>query len=287
MNFGEIQKLIDSLQKKSNPTHLEEILKAQNWFNELNKLEQNQILIHKQWSERIEQINKNFNYENKFINITKIYEVKYENSYLDFIKKIDKISHFDHLKKISDSFIFHKYDFADLIKNYEKQENKDIIHVEESNAKQIILDETTRIKQIIFEIYLNNEKLYRLHPREFEKLIAELLFNKGFEIELTKQTRDNGYDILAMKYIDGFSPIKYLVECKKHAENRKIGVEIVRSFKEVLSTEQANKGLIVTTSYFSKDAIKKQQQTPLLLEYKDKNDVIDWVNEYYTQKNQP
>ncbi|SIQ93061.1 restriction endonuclease [Chryseobacterium sp. RU33C] len=283
MKFSEIQKFIDSLQKMSKPPHLDNIFKMHNWLNEINKPAIHQIALHKQWSEHFEQINKGFNYDNKFINFNKIFEVKYDNSYLDFIKQIDKISNLDHFQKISNSFIYHNYDFADLIEDYEESEIADNA-IEEFGTKQIVLDETTRIKQIIFEIYLNNEQLYKLHPREFEQLIAELLYNKGFEIELTKQTRDNGYDILAMKYINGFSPVKYLVECKKYAENRKIGVEIVRSFKEVLSTEQANKGLIVTTSYFSKDAIKKQQETPLLLEYKDKNEVISWVNDYYNQK---
>ncbi|MEC3876694.1 restriction endonuclease [Chryseobacterium salviniae] len=285
MKFNEIQKFIDSLEKMSRPAHLDTIFKMQNWLNDINKPAMHQVALHKQWTEHLERVNKGFNYDNKFINFTKIFEVKYDNSYLDFIKQIDKISNLDHFQKISNSFIYHKYDFADLIKDYEETEVADNNVIEELSTKQIILDETTRIKQIIFEIYLNNEQLYKLHPREFEQLIAELLYNKGFEIELTKQTRDNGYDILAMKYINGFSPIKYLVECKKYAENRKIGVEIVRSFKEVLSTEQANKGLIVTTSYFSRDAIKKQKETPLLLEYKDKNEVINWVNEYYIQKN--
>ncbi|MCD0456789.1 restriction endonuclease [Chryseobacterium sp. LC2016-27] len=288
MNFNDIQTLIDSLQKRPNPTHLEDILRAQNWFSELNKPAQKQLLINQQWTERIEQINKSLNYGNHLINFTKSFEVRYDNSYLDFIKQIDKVSNVDYSHKILNSFIFHKYDFADLINGYEDEEIKvdeNNTIVEEIETKQVILDETARIKQIIFEIYLNNEQLYKLQPREFEQLIAELLYNKGFEIELTRQTRDNGYDILAMKYINGFSPIKYLVECKKYAENRKIGVEIIRSFKEVLSTEQANKGLIVTTSYFSRDAIKKQQETPLLLEYKDKDEVINWVNEYYTQKN--
>lgn len=142
------------------------------------------------------------------------------------------------------------------------------------------LSETQRVKKIIREIYLNNHNLFKIQPREFEQIIAELLYDQGFEVQLTKQTRDNGYDILALKYIGNFSPVKYLVECKRYNEKRKIGVEIVRSFKEVIATEQANKGIIVTTSYFTKDAINKQKETPYLLDYKNKDEVINWVNEY-------
>ncbi|PZU24451.1 MAG: hypothetical protein DI622_03825 [Chryseobacterium sp.] len=65
--------------------------------------------------------------------------------------------------------------------------------------------------------------------------------------------------------------IKLNIFCKENTDNSNL--------------YSANKGLIVTTSYFSRDAIKKQQETPLLLEYKDKDEVINWVNEYYAQKN--
>lgn len=187
------------------------------------------------------------------------------------------------LNSVSSKFAYLNYDFSDLFKKIETQEDKEE-NSQEKGSESIIISETSRIKGIISEIYYNNLKLFSLHPREFEKIVAELLYSKGFEVELTKQTRDNGYDILALKHIDGFSPIKYLVECKRYAEKRKIGVEIIRSFKEVIQTENANKGLIVTTSYFSTEAIKKQRETPLLLDYKNKDEVIEWVNDYFQNK---
>lgn len=207
--------------------------------------------------------------------------------YYDTFKKIEDIISlgkskglFNPLNSVSSKLSYVNYDFASLLIDEKEEE----IIEDNIEKKSIIITETSRIKQIISEIYFNNLKLFTIHPREFEKIIAELLYNQGFEVELTKQTRDNGYDILALKYINGFSPIKYLVECKRYAEDRKIGVEIVRSFKEVLQTENANKGIIVTTSYFTKDAIKKQAETPLLLDYKNKDEVLEWVNNYFTQK---
>lgn len=206
--------------------------------------------------------------------------------YYDSFKKIEEIISvrkskglFDTLNSVSSKLSYIDYDFGSLL--IDEKEEEIIENKIEKNS--IIITETSRIKQIISEIYFNNLKLFTIHPREFEKIIAELLYNQGFEVELTKQTRDNGYDILALKYINGFSPIKYLVECKRYAEDRKIGVEIIRSFKEVLQTENANKGIIVTTSYFTKDAIKKQAETPLLLDYKNKDEVLEWVNNYFTQ----
>jgi len=148
----------------------------------------------------------------------------------------------------------------------------------------IQLDETKKLQRIITDIYTDSSQLYKLQPREFEELIAELLLKQGYKVELTKQTRDNGYDILAVLHLGyGHAPMKFLVECKKYSEHNKVGVEIVRSFKEVIDTEKANRGILVTTSYFTKDAVKKQKQTPYLLDYRDKDEVMKWVYDYYTE----
>jgi len=166
------------------------------------------------------------------------------------------------------------YSFSEL-RQYIK--NGAIVEWDESSDYQ----EKVKLQQLILDIYLKNENLFTLTPWEFEKIIAELLLDKGFEVELTKQTRDNGYDILALKKTNDFSPIKYLVECKRYNENRKVGIEIIRSFKEVISTEQANKGIIITTSCFSRDSVKKKDETPFLLDFKDKNDILNWINNYF------
>lgn len=110
-----------------------------------------------------------------------------------------------------------------------------------------------------------------------------MLYSRGFDVELTKQTRDRGFDIIALKYIDELVPIKFLVECKRYTRD-KVGVEVIRSFKEVLVTENANRGIIATTSYFSKEAYKKKDQSPFLLDYKDKDDIIAWIKDYYFKK---
>lgn len=223
----------------------------------------------------------------KIPEILEFNQFKQFDNYFELFKKIEEIisigtnnSIFKTLNSLNSKLSYIDYDFLTLLEDDDETDNIEI----DSEKSSIIITETIRVKEIISEIYYNNLKLFSIHPREFEKIIAELLYNQGFKVELTKQTRDNGYDILALKYINGFSPIKYLVECKRYAEDRKIGVEIIRSFKEVLQTENANKGIIVTTSYFTKDAIKKQAETPLLLDYKNKDEVLEWVNSYFTQK---
>lgn len=145
--------------------------------------------------------------------------------------------------------------------------------------ESVIIDETKRIKLILKDIYTDNSKLLTLSCWDFEEITAELLISNGYKVELTSKRKDNGYDILAiMNSILG--PLKFLVECKRYA-NRKVGIETVRGFKDVINTEKAHKGVIVTTSYFTAGAFKKQQETPHLLEYRNKDKVIEWVNDYF------
>ncbi|WP_171972556.1 restriction endonuclease [Mucilaginibacter polytrichastri] len=153
----------------------------------------------------------------------------------------------------------------------------------ETNTMQqkiILLDEVTNIRRIISDIYRDHTQLYKLQPRAFEKMIAELLRHHNFEVQLTQQTRDGGLDIIALQNISGF-PLKFLVECKKYSPERKVGVGIIREFSHVINTNRANKGIIFTTSYFSPDALREQMQNmPNLLDLRDCNDIIGWVNNY-------
>lgn len=167
-----------------------------------------------------------------------------------------------------------KYRNYDLLKFVEEANKK-----EREEAKAVVVEQTKSVKKIITDIYKDNSKLLNIEPRQFEEMIAELLYSKGFEVELTKQTKDNGFDIIALKFLEKNFPLKFLVECKRFRKD-KVGVEIVRSFKEVVQSENANKGIIATTSYFTRDANKKRLETPYLLDYKDKDDVLNWVAEY-------
>ncbi|MCM1237130.1 MAG: restriction endonuclease [Ruminococcus flavefaciens] len=46
----------------------------------------------------------------------------------------------------------------------------------------------------------------------------------------------------------------YYLECKKHSSNNPVGVGIVRDLNGVINMEKVNGG-IITTSYFTKDAM--------------------------------
>jgi HJR/Mrr/RecB family endonuclease/adenine/guanine phosphoribosyltransferase-like PRPP-binding protein len=123
------------------------------------------------------------------------------------------------------------------------------------------------------------EELYNLNPRTFEKLVAHILEDFGYDIELTKATRDGGSDIIA--YIrTALSCFLVRIECKKYAAEHKVGIDIVRSVLGVQELAGASKSIIVTTSYFTKDASKTARQIEHRLELKDYTDLKAWLARY-------
>lgn len=137
-------------------------------------------------------------------------------------------------------------------------------------------------KEIITKIYNDNEILYTIDPYKFEEVIGELLYSKGFEVNISQKTRDGGFDILAITKQGGI-PFKMLVECKRHKKT--VGVGIVRSFCDVIETEKANKGILVTTSYFSKPAVERKNIKGELLDLVNRDGLIDWIAEYHLSPN--
>lgn len=95
--------------------------------------------------------------------------------------------------------------------------------------------------------------IHKMEPREFEFLVAELLDEKGYQVEITPQSRDWGKDLIATKHID-FGKLIFYVECKRYEPSRPVGIEVVQRLEGVISGE-ATMGLIVTSSDFSKPAI--------------------------------
>lgn len=123
------------------------------------------------------------------------------------------------------------------------------------------------------------EKLYDLNPRKFEELIACILKDFGFDVELTKATRDGGRDIIA-RIKNSVVDILTYVECKRYAADRKIDVGIIREVIGVHYIRKPSKSIIVTTSFFTKDAITEAKNLENQLELKDFNQVKEWLKQY-------
>jgi Restriction endonuclease len=118
--------------------------------------------------------------------------------------------------------------------------------------------------------------------RVFEEIVAEIFRKFGYEIELTKRTRDGGKDIIALRKSGDEVVERLLIECK-HWQS-KIDVKPIRSLIGVaVSQKELPTGIILaTTSTFTKDAkeIEINPSISIELDLKDYNDVLNWIGDY-------
>src|SRR6266550_4433098 len=81
-------------------------------------------------------------------------------------------------------------------------------------APEIVIPELILPSQtlLIKKIAENPASIFGISPREFEEIIAEIFHQKGFHVELTKQTADGGRDIIAIHNKLNIHS-KYIIEC--------------------------------------------------------------------------
>lgn len=107
--------------------------------------------------------------------------------------------------------------------------------------------------ELIAYLAKHPEKMRELHPRKFEELVAALFKSKGYEVTLTPRTHDGGLDVYAVRR-DTIGTVMIIIECKRYAPKKKVGVEFIRSLYGVVEQKSATKGLLATTSYFTRGA---------------------------------
>jgi HJR/Mrr/RecB family endonuclease len=132
---------------------------------------------------------------------------------------------------------------------------------------------------LIKEIARHPKVLHKVERRQFERLVAELFSGFGYQVELTKQTRDGGKDVIALKKVNSIE-LKYLIECKRPDEGNLVAVATVRELLGVKEDDPASKALLVTTTDFTPDAKALINRHRWALEGKAYDDIVAWINEY-------
>jgi restriction endonuclease Mrr len=125
----------------------------------------------------------------------------------------------------------------------------------------------------------NPHKLYSLSPRRFEELVADILRDFGFDVELTPATRDGGCDIYA-HVKNQVTQFLMLVECKRWAARKLVGVDIVQRVYGVQQATGANKSMIVTTSFFTKPARSERERFRTQMDLRDYGCLKEWLANY-------
>jgi len=127
-------------------------------------------------------------------------------------------------------------------------------------------------------IQKNHRAIYDLTPRQFEEFVAELMEKRGYRVDLTKATRDGGKDLIVANHHDIGNFIFY-IECKKYAPSNPVGVNLVRELAGTVLADRVTAGIMVTSSYFSPDAVIFSSQLKHQLSLVDFLKLKDWINE--------
>ncbi len=100
------------------------------------------------------------------------------------------------------------------------------------------------------------EQLGQIDPGTFEELVGELLERIGFEeVEVTRRSGDGGIDVRGVLTVGGVTRVKTAIQVKRWAKN--VPDRIVREMRG--SIGPAEQGLIITTSGFTRGAIKEAE----------------------------
>jgi restriction system protein len=168
-------------------------------------------------------------------------------------------------------------------------ELKELYSLNQSHGGQNILRATRNwlpvVRRAIIPYFSGRpEEMFRMSSRGFEKLVAELLGNEGFKVTLTPETRDGGYDILAVRHERIAGDEVFLVECKRYARNRKINVGLIRGLIGVVQLGNATKGILVTTSQLTGPAKTLVMSNSPRLVAHDYGSLVEWLNETFNTK---
>ena len=135
--------------------------------------------------------------------------------------------------------------------------------------------------EMLFQFSRYPELIYKIEPRLFEELIAKIFSKHRIDVSLTKKTRDGGYDIVAIED-NIFTKNQYIIECKRYDKHNKVDISIVQRLYGVkCALQNITKALLVTSSFYTKDALAFAKQHMWELELKDFNDIQSWLKEYW------
>ncbi|PBO84729.1 MAG: hypothetical protein COA77_07755 [Thaumarchaeota archaeon] len=134
--------------------------------------------------------------------------------------------------------------------------------------KKEVLVESNVSEESVFDDEILEEPLVEKTTRELgtnlEDMAEKILQDRGFSTETRTKIRGisgqlNEIDIMAKR-----NRITLAVECKNYAETNKVGIKEIRDFSAKLDDLDIKRGLFITSSDFSQDAIGWATNNPQL-----------------------
>jgi restriction system protein len=110
------------------------------------------------------------------------------------------------------------------------------------------------------EICTDIETIDKMNGIDFEHYIRELYIKQGYIANTTNTSHDFGADIIAKKNNE-----KICIQAKRYNKNINVGISAVQEVIGSINYYKANKGIVITTSNFTKSAIQLSQKNNITL----------------------
>lgn len=123
--------------------------------------------------------------------------------------------------------------------------------------------------------------LFDLSWQRFEELVTDVFKEHGLDVERTKLSRDGGADVLILTR--GTRHVEAIIECKKYAQHRKVGIEQIRQLIGVCIDWDVRTAMLVTTSDFSSEArqaVAGYGKKGFEIDLKNANDILRLIECY-------
>ena len=132
--------------------------------------------------------------------------------------------------------------------------------------------------------YLSNhlDDVGQIHWRKFEALTGEFFKRNGYEVVMGSGRNDGGIDIRVWKdKEDKENPPMILIQCKRQKE--KVQREIVKALWADIVHEDADSGLIVTSSQVSSGAKEDCKVRGYNISFAEKENLEKWIKSMRTK----
>ena len=129
----------------------------------------------------------------------------------------------------------------------------------------------------------NGNDVELIHWRNFERFCAEYFNKLGQKVILGSGTNDGGVDIRVFDPENSSKPL-ILIQCKRYKKENKISIETVKSFYTDVLFENAEKGLIATSSYIAPGGKKVRNSRGYNIDFAEFENVKKWAKEMWKYK---
>lgn len=131
-------------------------------------------------------------------------------------------------------------------------------------------------QKFIDYLAVNGNEIEEIHWRNFERFVAEYFNRQNFTVILGPGTNDGGIDIRVYNQKENNDPF-ILIQCKRYKKEHKVTIETVKAFHADVNFENAQSGLIATTSMIATGGKKIVTARDYNISFAENENIKNWA----------